>query len=180
MENSKLDIGKKYLIYFTLYSMIGWLYEVLLELLVYGNGFINRGFLFGPYCPVYGFGALIFLFCLTKLKNKKIMVWKINITPLLVFIGIILITTTIELITSYLMEIFTGSFLWDYSHYKIQFQGRIALSPSLRFGLGGMVFIYILQPLFEKLTSKFDKKTLSIVSGLILVIFIVDILFKFI
>ena len=64
MENKKgviLEEIKKYFIYFVLFSIIGWLYEVLLELFIYNNGFVNRGFLFGPYCPVYGFGAIIFI-----------------------------------------------------------------------------------------------------------------------
>ena len=62
----------KYFIYFMLYSIIGWCYEVFLEVVVYKWGFTNRGVLFGPYCPVYGFGALAFIFTAYQLiKNKK-------------------------------------------------------------------------------------------------------------
>ena len=104
MENKKgviLEEIKKYFIYFVLFSIIGWLYEVLLELFIYNNGFVNRGFLFGPYCPVYGFGAIIFILALKGLKKKKICVGKLNITPALVFVGIVAISTIVELITSY-------------------------------------------------------------------------------
>ena len=76
MENKKgIILGeiKKYFIYFVLFSIIGWLYEVFLELFIYNNGFVNRGFLFGPYCPVYGFGAIIFILALNKLKKNGFM-----------------------------------------------------------------------------------------------------------
>ena len=65
-----IDKIKKFFIYFMLYSIIGWIYEVFLEVVVYKWGFTNRGVLFGPYCPVYGFGALAFLFI--NYENFKI------------------------------------------------------------------------------------------------------------
>ena len=109
MENKKgviLEEIKKYFIYFVLFSIIGWLYEVLLELFVYNNGFVNRGFLFGPYCIIYGFGALLLVFSLRQLQHQKIRLGKISITPLLVFVAIVIITTVVELIGSYIMEFF--------------------------------------------------------------------------
>lgn len=171
---------KKYPIYFMLYAIIGWCYEVFLEVVVYRWGFSNRGFLFGPYCPVYGFGALTFIILLSKLKKKEIKIWKINITPLLVFLGIIIISTTIELVASYLLEMFTGGWLWDYNSYSFNFQGRIALNPSVRFGLGGMLFMYVLQPLFEKLCDKLGDKKVNIISTLCCTIILVDLTCKII
>lgn len=169
---------KKYPIYFMLYAIIGWCYEVFLEVVVYRWGFSNRGFLFGPYCPVYGFGALTFIILLSKLKKKEIKIWKINITPLLVFLGIIIISTTIELVASYLLEMITGGWLWDYNSYSFNFQGRIALNPSVRFGLGGMLFMYVLQPLFEKLCNKLGDKKVNIISTLCCTIILVDLTCK--
>ena len=165
---------KKYMIYFMLYSIIGWCYEVFLEVFVYRWGFSNRGFLFGPYCPVYGFGALTFILLLKNLKKRKIKFCKINITPILVFLGIMLISTTIELVASYILEIATGAWLWDYNLYAFNFQGRIALNPSVRFGLGGMFFMYVLQPLFEKMCDKMSPKKQSIISGICLAVILVD------
>ena len=61
-----------YIVYFFLYCVIGWLYEVFLEVVVYKWGFSNRGVLFGPWLPVYGFGATLFIFLVYPLiKNKK-------------------------------------------------------------------------------------------------------------
>lgn len=169
---------EKYFIYFMLYSIIGWCYEVFLEVVVYRWGFSNRGFLFGPYCPVYGFGALAFILCLQKLKASKIKLWKINITPILIFLGSMLIATAIELVTSYILEIFTGGWLWDYTSYSFNFEGRIALNPSARFGLGGVIFLYILQPLFEKMCDKLGRKGVRIMSVTMFTIFAVDFLVK--
>ena len=179
-KDTLLDICSKYFICFMMYSIIGWCYEVFLEVVVYKWGFSNRGVLFGPYCPVYGFGALTFIFVLHKLKEKKIKVWKINITPLLVFLGIIFIATTMELVTSYILEVFRGEWLWDYTTYSYNFQGRIALNPSVRFGLGGMVFMYLLQPLFDKICSKLGKKKVKKVAFVLGFIILCDAIYTFI
>ena len=63
--------GQALFLYFMAYAVIGWIYEVFLEVVVYRWGFSNRGFLFGPYLPVYGFGAVIILLVLQSLKKKR-------------------------------------------------------------------------------------------------------------
>lgn len=63
---------QEYFFYFMLYSMIGWIYEVFLEVVVYRWGFSNRGVLFGPYCVIYGFGALILIFTLGGLQKEDL------------------------------------------------------------------------------------------------------------
>lgn len=120
--------------------MIGWIYEVFLEVVVYRWGFSNSGVLFGPYCVIYGIGALLSIFSLGKLQKERIYIEKLLITPLLVFFGIILITTAVELLGSYIMEFATGGWMWDHRKYAFDLQGRIALNPSIRFGIGGDVF----------------------------------------
>ena len=172
-----LELIQKLFIYFLLYACIGWIYEVFLEVVVYQWGFSNRGFLFGPYCIIYGFGALVLIFMLRGLQQKQIRVGGISITPVLVFLGIVVITTVIELFGSYVMEMLTGSWMWDYTKYDIHFQGRIALNPSLRFGLGGMVFLYVLQPLFEKMTGGMSEKTLNWVSGVVAAVVACDVVY---
>lgn len=147
------DILKNYWIYFIIYSFIGWIYETALDW-AYGWGFNNRGYLFGPWLPIYGTGSLVFLFTAYRLiRNKS---WKKRLLLLpLVFLLCMLIATSLELAASYILEAMTGSWDWQtYTDYPINFQGRIALSPSLRFGLGGVVFLYIGQPLLELFTSR--------------------------
>ena len=176
----KKDFFEKYFIYFMFYAIFGWIYEVFLEVVVYKWGFSNRGVLFGPYCPVYGFGALAFLFTVYPLiKNKK--GWKkIAMIPI-VFILCMAIATLIELVTSYICEFFMGSWPWQtYANYKYNFQARVALSPSIRFGLGGVAFLYLIQPLFEKLTDKLGNKKVHIISITLAIILILDLLYTFI
>lgn len=166
---------REYFSYFILYSIIGWCYEVFLEVVVYRWGFSNRGVLFGPYCVVYGFGALILMVCLNRLKERKIIVGKINITPVLVFAGIVVITTSVELLASYIMEVTRGTWAWDYTRFAFNFQGRIALNPSIRFGIGGMVILYLLQPLFEKGFRKLPDKVWTMGCIVLAVLFAADV-----
>lgn len=156
---------QEYFVYFMLYSMIGWLYEVFLEVVVYRWGFSNRGVLFGPYCVIYGTGALILIFSLGWLMERRIYAGKILVTPLLVFLGSMAVTTGVELIGSYVMEFTSGGWAWDYRRFAFNFQGRIALNPSVRFGIGGMLFLYVLQPLFVKLTEKMPPGAYNAVYG---------------
>ncbi|MCI8647782.1 MAG: putative ABC transporter permease [Firmicutes bacterium] len=167
---------QEYFFYFMLYSMIGWIYEVFLEVVVYRWGFSNRGVLLGPYCVIYGVGALILIFSLGKLQKKRVYIGKILITPVLVFFGIILVTTAVELLGSYIMELTTGGWMWDYHRFAFNFQGRIALNPSIRFGIGGMVFLYVLQPLFVKLAAKIPSKSFTIITGIMAVVFLADVI----
>ena len=114
---SVLQSVPEYLIYFFLYSVLGWVYEVVLEVFIYRWGYSDRGVLTGPYCIIYGFGALIFLILLKNLKSKRIGPKQFNLTPVLVFFAIIFIATVVELIGSYIMEFTQGSWMWDYSNY---------------------------------------------------------------
>ena len=174
-----LEFIEKHFIYFVLYAIFGWLYEVFLEVVVYKWGFSNRGVLFGPYCPVYGFGALAFIFTVYPIiKNKK--GWKKWLWVPVVFLLCMLIATTIELVTSYICEWTMGSWPWQtYADYKINFQARIALSPSIRFGLGGVAFLYLIQPLYEKITDKLGRKKINIVAIIMAIILIIDMIYTF-
>lgn len=170
----KWSMLRNFYLYFMLYSVIGWLYEVFLEVVVYRWGFSNRGVLFGPYCPIYGTAAVIFILLLTGIKKKTIRVKSMNLTPVVVFFLIVVISTLLELAGSYIMEALTGGWMWDYTRFAWNFQGRIALNPSLRFGAGGMVFLYLFQPAFEKLTAIQHQKALSAVTVLALLLFLLD------
>ena len=174
-----LEFIEKHFIYFVLYAIFGWLYEVFLEVVVYKWGFSNRGVLFGPYCPVYGFGALAFIFTVYPIiKNKK--GWKKWLWMPVVFLLCMLIATTIELVTSYICEWTMGSWPWQtYADYKINFQARIALSPSIRFGLGGVAFLYLIQPLYEKITDKLGRKRINVVAIIMAIILVTDMVYTF-
>lgn len=168
-----------YIVWFTFYSVIGWCYEVFLEVVVYKWGFTNRGVLFGPYTPVYGFGALAFLLLVYPVIRNKKGSKRLAFIPV-VFLLCMLIATAIELGTSYILEAVTGSWPWQtYADYAINFQARIALSPSIRFGLGGVLFLYVLQPLFEKICEKLGPKRVKTLALVFLVMFAADCVYTF-
>ncbi len=82
-----------------------------------------------------------------------------GIKPVLVFLGCMITATAIELATSYILEALTGAWPWQtYRDYAINFEGRIALSPPIRFGLGGLLFLYVLQPLFRRLVHSLSPR----------------------
>jgi len=133
MKNKRPDLKtiQAFFLYFMLYSIFGWLYEVTLEVVIYRWGYSDRGVLFGPYCPVYGVGALLFIFTVYPLLREKPAKKRFLLMPL-VFVLCALIATAVELLTSYLCEFSIGYIPWDYTSYKYNFQARIALSTSLR------------------------------------------------
>ncbi len=126
-------------------------------------GFLARVILviIGCFLPLYTF------YCGTPRNNssafcgncgvmikKKSFLRKILLIPV-VFLLCMLVATAVELVTSYLCEMVMGSWPWQtYAVYKYNFQARIALSPSIRFGIGGVLFLYLLQPIFEWTVKK--------------------------
>ena len=128
---------QKLFLCFWMYAVLGWLYEVFIEVFVKHWGFHNRGDLFGPYCPIYGVGAMLFLLCFGRLMKKKEPKWLVYVKPFIIFLGCMTVATAIELSATYILEYIKGSWPWQtYSEYKYNFQARIALNTSVRFGLG--------------------------------------------
>jgi hypothetical protein len=139
---------------FFLFSSGGWLWEVALHLVQTGE-FANRGFLHGPWLPIYGFGGMLVYSIFRKSITKPVYIGKLNIRFILLFIYICLITTVVELASTYIIELFGIPFtvLWDYSEHFMNFQGRICLDASARFGVLGLMIIYGALPIYRKLIS---------------------------
>ncbi len=170
-----------FIIFFT-YSVIGWIYELFI-FYYHGQGWVNRGFLYGPYLPVYGFGGLLLAITLNKLlkkKKKNLIEWIINI--LTVFIAVFIITTVVEYITHYVLDTYFNIKLWDYSKDFLNINGRVCFNASRNFAVGGTILLYLIQPLIEKFIKKCKKKDkISIVLLIIMIIdFIITIFTKYI
>ena len=134
----------KYALLFFIYSFVGWLYETVL-CSVEERKLINRGFLRGPYCPVYGFGAIIDILVLNKIDNIFV----------LFFMGVIL-TCSLEYFTSWLLEKLFDARWWDYSYMKFNIKGRICLLGAIVFGLFSVLLIKLLNPFVMSLINKID------------------------
>ena len=159
---------------FIVYCFIGWIYEVIWEFKV-GNGFVNRGFLYGPYLPIYGFGVLTLILILHKLINKKIKLFgKINITPIFVFLSILFIVSAIEFMASVGMEAIFHKRWWDYSYDKFNLDGRISLRNSSLLAIGAFALIYLVQPLLNKLLPKIPKKAINVIACIIVATVSID------
>ena len=94
---------------FIVYSICGWIYEELVFILEL-NQVVNRGALFGPWLPIYGFGGLIIISLFYRFKDKKIMLGKLNIRPLVLFFETVIFATLVELVSTYLMDFTGGNF----------------------------------------------------------------------
>ena len=144
-ENTYPDFEiSKIVLFFFFFSIIGWLWEVFYFIVINGQ-LVNRGFLRGPWLPIYGFGcALLILFT----KSKKLR--KLLNSPMWTFIFITIFCTALEYITSYVIEKQTGVRYWDYSKLFMNINGRVCLKNSIFFGIGGSLCIYIIGPAFSK------------------------------
>lgn len=157
-----------YILYFFFYSAVGWLMESL-ACSSAQKRWINRGFLTGPMCPIYGTGAVALSVLLTPLRAH----------PLLVcFLGMV-ITDVVELITGILMEKLFHTRWWDYSNRKYNFMGHICLRNTLYWGIATLGFMYLVHPFFALLLGKIPPLTIKIIVILILIIFVLDLIHAF-
>ena len=122
---------KKYFLTFIVFAICGWLFEEFL-FIVEDHVLVNRGSLWGPWLPIYGFGGFAVILLFYRYKDKKIMIGNVNIRPLVLFIETTIICVLVELISTYIIDFRS---LWDYSDKFMNFEGRIALVPGLRFGI---------------------------------------------
>ena len=171
-----LDKFKNIMIYFICFAFIGWIYEVIL-FLVDDHILVNRGVLYGPWLPVYGCGGLVIYYLFYRFKNKTVKIGSINIRPLLIFIYITITAVSVELLTTYICDLIKSDWrtLWYYGDRFMNFEGRIALVPGLKFGLVGLLGIYLIVPLIDKLKNS-NKKPIITITYIIILIFIIDVI----
>lgn len=156
-----------FLLYF-IYSIIGWFLEVGLAFYEHKK-FVNRGFLIGPYCPIYGVGCLLLTILLSKYINE----------PGVIFAFSIFICATLEYLTSYLMEKIFKLRWWDYSNMKFNINGRICLETLIPFGIIGVLVVKYISPFLINTVNSINFNVLVIINIIILSILITDILISF-
>ena len=136
---------------FFIYAFLGWCTEVSYAALVTGK-FVNRGFLNGPVCPVYGFGVVIVLSCLTPLADNL----------LLLFLGSVVLTSALEWFTGFVLEKLFHQRWWDYSDQPFNLSGYICLRFSVAWGFACMFVVKLLHPTVL-LLIRLIPKTLGVV-----------------
>ena len=230
-------------IIFCVYALIGWIYEVSWYLIA-EHIFVNRGVLFGPFLPIYGFGILILLLFLRSFMSKRhesgSVIWtsislftivtfiyttvieysvpkiysvfdylenyglglvlvniffiifvnlfiqksrnenikKIDLTIVLVFLLIWIITTLIEYVSHYFIETYYNKLLWDYTFDFLNINRRVNWDASRNFAIGGTALLYLVQPLLDKVLSNLKLNTKLIISLIIGVPMLIDFIFN--
>ena len=152
-----------YFLLFISYAFLGWCMEVTCKLIQYKK-FINRGFLIGPYCPIYGWGALAITILLKRYMED----------PLVLFVMSTLICSIIEYLTSYFMEKKYHARWWDYSNKKFNINGRICLETLIPFGILGVAIMYGTNPILFKLYNQIPQLVINILTAILFIGFIVD------
>ena len=152
-----------YFLLFLIYSFIGWLIEVIGKL-IEKHKFINRGFLIGPICPIYGHGCILMILTLSRYKDN----------PLTLFIYAIFICSLLEYFTSYFMEKIFKARWWDYSTKRFNLNGRICAETMIPFGILGTLVICVINPIFEYLLNLFNFETIKITAIVLFTIYIID------
>lgn len=148
---------------FLIYGFIGWIVEII-DILIIDKKIMNRGFMFGPICPIYGVGILLMIHFLKRYID----------TPIILFMLAIVIFTVLEYITGYAMEKIFKVKWWDYSNFKFNLHGRICLETTIPFGIGGMLVMYVINPFLNRLLSLLNHKLVIILGIVLLVIFMID------
>ena len=153
----------QWFLYFSIYSVLGWVCETVYCSIIQRK-FVNRGFLNGPVCPVYGVGAVLVIYLLQPVAGNV----------LALFLTGMLVTTVLEYLTSVLLEKLFHMKWWDYSHFKLQINGRVCLLNSLMFGALSVFVMLALHPRVQKLVDLIPAAVLPWISLGIAAVFIAD------
>lgn len=156
-------------ILFMIYSILGWIMEVSLKLIT-DKKFINRGFFIGPYCPIYGTGALLVIYLLSKYLDE----------PVTLFFMSIVICSFVEYLTSFVLEKLFHTSWWDYSDQKFNINGRICLETMIPFGIGCILVMYLVNPFINNILNIIPINILNIIALIVGIIFITDVIISLI
>ena len=156
---------------FFIYAFAGWCIEVVLKYIQY-HRFINRGFLTGPVCPIYGCGAVLITVVIGNLSS-------VESGLVMTFALSFVICGVVEYLTSLILEKIFHARWWDYSQKPMNLHGRVWIGNLLLFGLAGIAIIHILNPVLYKFLGIFTLKTRELAAIVLLVIIGVDFVISF-
>lgn len=157
------DLMYLFLVFF-IYSVIGFIIEITSCAIITKKFTMSRGYLLGPYIPVFGFGALLMVNFLDKYKEDIIVLFVLSAV----------LCSVVEYFTSLLMEKIFKLRWWDYSKDKFNINGRICLRNGFLFGIGGVIITRFFHPILEGFLLSLDKNTIIIVGWILAGIIIID------
>ncbi len=148
--------------YFFIYAFLGWCAEVVFAAINHGK-FVNRGFLNGPICPIYGVGVVIVLILLEPVRDNF----------LLLYIGSVIITSVLELITGFILDKLFHKHWWDYSKEHFNIGGYICLKFSLIWGFACLIVVDIVHPVIREFVQLLPNR-LSFIFLLVLIFAVIS------
>lgn len=152
-------------IFFTIYAFTGWVLEVIYTRFDEAR-WVNRGFLRGPFCPIYGLGAISCLVFLAPLQSNMLL-----FIPVTMFVA-----TALEYLISWFFDSVFHVTLWSYSHKKFNYKGRICLDFTLLWGVIGFVFVTWIHPTVDQFVGQFPPRHIHIAAGAMTTIIMIDLI----
>ena len=154
-----------YFLLFIIYSFIGWLLELAFSYIQLKK-VVNRGFLIGPYCPIYGAGCLLLIILLSDYADNILVLFSLSI----------IVCSLLEYFTSLIMEKIFNLRWWDYSNMKFNINGRICLETMVPFGVIGVLVVKYFNPWLLSIINLVNPQTITIVVIILMSLFIIDVL----
>ena len=151
---------------FTIYSLLGWVYETVV-MTIYKGKWQNRGFLSGPICPIYGVGSVAIMAVAGYLEVGKG-------DYAVIFIVSVVGSAVLEYTTSWTLEKAFNAVWWDYTIAPFNLHGRISLFSSLGFGAAGIIVVYYIEPLVDNLVGSISPLTIELISTLSVFLLAID------
>lgn len=151
---------------FLMCSVVGWVCEEIFCRAI--DGFWeNRGFLYGPYLPIYGAGAVMMTLLLRKYRHQ----------PVRLFMLAGLFSCLLEYVTGWAMETIWGRTWWDYSDAVLNIQGRVCLRGAILFAVAGLLLVYLIEPVAKRIILKYmDSRKGQILFVVLWAIFTLDLI----
>ncbi len=155
-----------YFLLFIIYSILGYIIEVLYVSFNHEKITLSRGFLIGPVLPIYGVGAVFITLLLSIYENQVLTLFTLSMV----------LCTILEYYTSLILEKIFKLRWWDYKDKKHNLNGRVCLQNALLFGLGGVVIIEYINPIIFKALYSYLPLTIKILVIISLIIFLLDLI----
>ncbi|MDE6284235.1 MAG: putative ABC transporter permease [Bacilli bacterium] len=154
-----------YFLLFILYSFIGWCGEIVIYYFI-NKRIINRGFLMGPCCPIYGCGCVLLTILLSKYTDDLVVLFCLSM----------IICSVLEYFTSWAMEVIFKMRWWDYSHIKFNVNGRICLTYAIPFGIIGTLVVKYINPFLIYWLNRMPNTLFNVITVVMACAFVLDVI----
>ncbi len=141
---------------FIIGSIFGCIMETIVGVLMDKEFHLRKGLIYGPFIPVYGVGAIMYYFIVTRIKDI-----------IKVFFTSMVLGGFVEYVCSFVQEVFFGTISWDYSNIALNLNGRTSLMHCIFWGLVGIFYITVAYPLIEKWVSGYKRVDFNVLTVLV-------------